>query len=438
MKKILIITYHFPPDSEVGGLRVQKYAKYLPRFNWQPLVLTVKETYYPQKDYDRMRDVSCEVYRTKMLPGLRDTYLGGKKIAGRLLHPISGSTSPVSTESLVSALEKSEPGLRKFIIDFMWMLDDKTGWILPAVFHGFRVARRHSIDTILTTSPPHSVQITGLLLKLILRKRWVIDFRDPWSLILGDSIFARGERRLERLAMKYADTVCTATETVRDYLVKTHSDVPSDKFVCIPNGFDLEDFRDAKPEKNGHFVITYIGDLYAGRSPEVYLQAISELIREKKIDPERIRLKIIGKHIKYVGNKTIEDLLSSYDLNGLTDMMGAVPYGEAIRQMVSSQILVVLSPQNFVHPTKTFEYMASDAHILAFTPPGALADLVRRYPKGHVLSLDDVRGSKAVILECYRQHQNGMDSGSVRKIHPSSLLSEYDRKSLTKTLSAYL
>lgn len=436
MKRVLLISYHFPPDSEVGGLRAQKYAKYLPLYGWKPIVLTVHEKYYPKKDYDRMGDVKCEIHRTDVLPGLRDLYLKAKEIAGRFRKNNARSTADHSPESLSSLQERNEKGIRRFILDLMCLPDDRTGWIMPAVFAALKLIRTHSIDTILTTSPPHSVQITGLCLKLLLRKKWVIDFRDPWSLSLSGSSVHNVEKWLERKVVMHADTVITATDAVRDHLVRSYPELPPEKFVCIPNGFDLEDFRNIRVQRNGIFSITYIGDLYIGRSPEVYLRAVSELMKEKEIDPERIRLKFIGRNVRYVENRPMADLLRKYGLERITDVLDAVPYSEAIRHMQLSDVLVVLSPQNFVHPTKTFEYMACGAYVMAFTPPGTLSELVSRYARGFVIGLDDYEKTKATVRFCYRQKQEGRADPGDSEL--GEYVMSYDRKNLTKQLTQYL
>lgn len=436
MKKVLIITYHFPPDSEVGGLRVQKYAKYLPLFGWKPIVLTVNEKYYPKKDYERLGDISCEIFRTVKVPGLRDIYLSLKKLAGKFLLRRSRPVPSCRAESIPSIEESNMKGIRKMILSFMWLPDDKTGWIVPAFFTAVKLVRRREIDTVITTSPPHSVQITGMLLKFLLRKRWIVDFRDAWSLTVENTPFSGVEKRLEKITVEKADIVITATEHVRDYLLKTYPHLDRNKFKCIPNGFDLEDFQNARPERNGTFSITYLGDFYIGRSPEIYLKAVSALIKEKRIDPEKVRLKFAGINIRYVGARPLAELLSEFGLEKQAVIMDAVSYSAGIRLIKSSDVLVVLSPQSFVQPTKVFEYMAGGGRVIAFTPPGSLADLVAGYPKGYVVDLDDLQGAKRAVMECYEASCNGSEES--REFALPDRLMFYERKNLTRRLTEYL
>ncbi len=436
-KKILIITYHFPPDSDVGGLRVQKYAKYLPLYGWNPLVLTVKETHYPVKDYARMADVTCEVHRTGLLPGLRDLYLMTKEAAGRFLRPLKGRGRAPSGETAPPPANVMGTGLRKLILSLMWLPDDRTGWIVPAVLRAVQIARSHRLDAIMTTSPPHSVQVTGLILKFILRRRWIIDFRDAWSLAVSESVFSGAEEWLERMAVKHADQVITATDSVRSYLTGKYPDLPPGKFVCIPNGFDREDFKLVRPRTDQFFTISYIGDFYYGRSPETYLRALSELIREERLDRKKIRLRFIGK-VRQIGARPLQDMLSEFGLQKSASVEDVIPYTQSIQRMLSSDILMVVSPQTFMQPTKAFEYMACGAYILAFTPPGALADLIKGYPKGCVIGLNDVAHAKEAIMKCYERSLRPGAPSPAEHEAPGVDLSDYERKNLTGKLARCL
>ncbi len=435
MKKVLLISYHFPPDSEVGGLRIQKYAKYLPLYGWTPIVLTVDHKYYPDKDFQRLNDVNCIVSRTSVLPGMRDIYLGLKRITLQRAKPERQKKNG-SSSSITEPRESTMSLWKKFLLNLIWLPDDRTGWIIPALTRGITLARKNKIDAIVTTSPPHSVQLIGLLMKIVMQKRWIVDFRDPWNIPMGgDAGFFRNMNGwLESTVVRNADLVVTATEQVREYLIGSYPSLGAEKFICIPNGYDLDDFRNRKVPTSGLFEISYIGDFYLGRSPETYLQAVSELIRDGIIDKNKIRLRFVGK-VRYYQDRPLEDILSALGIHDVSEIMDIVPYQSAIEYMLSSAVLVVISPQNFMQPMKAFEYMASGSYVLAFTPAGSLADLVNRYSKGFVV--DDLEGAKKAIQSCY--------DGFIRNINnsiPAPELNDYvlsfERRNLTRRLSECL
>jgi len=445
MKKVLIITYHFPPDAEVGGLRVQKFAKYLPLYGWEPLILSVDEKYYPLKDAERNHSINCEVFRTKVFWSPREAYL---KMKG-LFQSISGkakNTQQATVESVgegsVELMDRSVSGLKRFILSLLWLPDDRTGWIVPAVINGFKLIKKYNIKTVVTTSPPHSVQIIGLLLKKILHFRWVVDFRDPWSLQLRDELkfSCRIERWIEKKVIGNADVVLTTSEVInRDY-IKAYPVLFAKKFIYIPNGFDLEDFnlvRSKLDRKEGKFIISYLGEFYQRRTPEVFLRATSDLLKNGMISVEKLQLKFIGK-VRYFGTKSLEDLISELKLSFVTEIIDHVRYLKAIEYMLKSSVLLIFSPQPWALTTKVFEYIATGAYIIAFTPPGALADLVNKYPRGIVVALDDVEEAKKAIMFCYDNFRKLDGNEEHEPLETEDILRDFDRKNLTKQLSQYL
>jgi len=443
-RKVLIISYHFPPDAEVGGLRAQKFAKYLPLFGWTPFVLSVNEKYYCQRDEERCRDLNCLVVRTRILLSLREAYLITKKLIHLCLK--NGRTPQLQSmqhkESELQLHERSVSSLKRFILPFLWVPDDRTGWIIPAVIRGLKLIKKCKIDTILTTSPPHSVQIIGLLLKKISKKTWVVDFRDPWTLSFGKEIrfIHKMHRWLEKKVVEKSDVVITATDLVRQGYMKIFPNLPSKKFVCIPNGFDVEDFDIARKSRSSNqdkFIISYLGEFYLGRTPEFFLKAMSDLTKEGNVAIDRLRIRFIGR-VRQFGGRLLYDLVSELRLSPVTEISDPVPYFKAIEYMVESDVLLVFSPQPFFQPTKVFEYMAARAHIIAFTAPGALADLVSRYPKGIVVDYDDVEGAKKAMNFCYERFLNGEKISELERTRIDNFLLEYERRNLTKQLSAYL
>jgi glycosyltransferase involved in cell wall biosynthesis len=444
-RKVLIISYHFPPDAEVGGLRAQKFAKYLPHYGWQPLVLSVLEKYYPQHDKERCHDVTCEIARTRMLLHPRVAYLKIKeavlRLSGRGRGSQCDSPEPFNNGEL-ELNDRSLPRTKGVILSLLWLPDDRTGWIPPAVLKALNLIRKRNIETVLTTSPPHSVQMIGLILKKLSRRWWVVDLRDPWSLSLDglQSFPYRMQRWLERKVIQNADVIITATDVVRDGYVKAYPDEPPEKFVCIKNGFDIEDFQRTRSERNTDhtkFVMSYLGDFYAGRSPETFLNALSALTRESVIPIDKLKVRFIGK-VRHFGRNSLADIVSELGLSAVTEIMDRVPYMKAIEYMTQSAVLLVLSPQSFYQPTKVFEYMAAGTHMIAFTPAGALADIVNEYPKGKVVAYEDLEGAKKAITYCYEKFLHPEEIGEVKDAETSEILTKYDRRNLTQELSMYL
>jgi glycosyltransferase involved in cell wall biosynthesis len=327
------------------------------------------------------------------------------------------------------------------LVSLLWIPDDRTGWIFPAVKRGLKIAQSREIRTVLTTSPPHSVQLIGLMLKKILKKRWVVDFRDPWSLPYQSDrdLYATVNRWLEKKVIKNADLVIVATEVVRKGYQAAYSG-QAEKVVCIPNGYDHEDFKEArrrqKPESY-KCSISYLGEFYIGRTPEVFLRAVSELVRGGRVPIQKLQIRFVGK-VRNIGRKSLQKLVAEQGLSSVTEILQPVPHHKAIEYMVNSDVLLVFSPQPFFQPTKVFEYMAAGAWVIAFTPPGALADLVGQYSKGIVVGYTDVEAAKEAVLACYEKWMGGKGIVQGEDVQMTELLAQYERKNLTKQLSMYL
>ncbi len=442
MKTILIISYHFPPDSEVGGLRMQKFSKYLPIWGWQPVVLSVNEMYYPQKDEGRCRDIKCRVFRTRMLFSPRDAYLAIKELLLSLLpkkRTRDPKSSDVRKENEITLEDRPLSKVKRFILSLLWLPDDRTGWIVPALIKAVEIIKKYRIETIMTTSPPHSVQITGLLLKKITGCRWIVDFRDPWSLFMKkDNGFSfKMQRWLEGKVFKNADIIITVTEMVKQGYMNLYPNIPAEKFTCIPNGVDSDDFAMSKAglnRRNDKFTISYLGAFYAKRTPEVFLQAMADLVKEYAIPLDGIKLRFAG-DVGYFENQSLEDRVLKLGLSRATEIAEHLPYLKAIELMTTSDVLLIFSPHSFWIPTKVYEYMAARTHIIAFTPPGVLADIVNRYNKGIVVDPGDINETKSAILRCYRAFLNPPEGLDAQDADMAEYLASFERKNLAKKLA---
>ena len=67
MKKVLIITYYWPPSGGAGVQRWLKFVKYLPNLGWEPIIYTVEKGEYPVLDYSLVNDLpsNIKVLKTK-------------------------------------------------------------------------------------------------------------------------------------------------------------------------------------------------------------------------------------------------------------------------------------------------------------------------------------------------------------------------------------
>ena len=170
MKKVLIITYYWPPSGGPGVQRVLKFCKYLPKYGWQPVILTVKDGEYPARD-ETLLSESIDM----------ETHLSDAFSFYSIFNWITGNNS-IPTHQLSKS--KDDTLFTKFARWIRYNLvipDGRIGWYSGAVKKGKELLDSQKFDLIFSSGPPHSVHLIGRKLAKVSHVKWVADFRDPWT-----------------------------------------------------------------------------------------------------------------------------------------------------------------------------------------------------------------------------------------------------------------
>jgi len=409
MRKILIVSYHFPPDASVGGMRPAKFAKYLPQFGWEPIVLTVKERYHPLTDHSKLKDLdpALRAYRTRMLPQPGRLYLG---LNGHVRKPTTGpaSTPPTTTSSTHRGALSS---IKRALGSLECLPDDKQVWIPVAVPIAAKIIRQHKVDTLLTTGPPMSCHVIGLALKALTGCRWVADFRDPWLLERDESplpstTFSRAaEAWLEQKTMLKADSVVFTTDRMQTYLHQRYPFLTT-KTAVIPNGYDPSDFNRGaiRACRTDHdtFTLTHTGTIYQKRSTELLLRCLSDLIHTGRIPRARVRVNFVG------SSPAVRERAIQLDLEDVVTVIDFMKYGECVDLLHRSDVLLLFAQgQPLQIPTKLYDYIAVRKPILVIAEDGATADLASRLPYATVVRPEDHERLEAKLKEMYTEFHSG-------------------------------
>lgn len=445
MKKLLIISYHFPPDNAVGGIRLARFAKHLPKFGWTVSVLTVRDKHREGIDAARLKDIEgIEIFKTAKTTGLRDIYL---KLKATLSGALSGKKISVAelkdnwamrplTKEHVEGERLGGTLKRVFVSLFILLPDEHRTWVLPTAFKAIRLIRQRRFDCIMTSSPPHSTHITGLIIKKLTGVRWVVDFRDPWlediytkpqaiRSGLSDSI----ERWMERIVVKNADMVLTTSTPLRSNMARRYPEKPDGFFVHIPNGIDTDKFNSLKLlEKYNVFTISYLGTIYQTRSPVPVFKAINELLIEGKLKAADIAVELIG-NCKSTNGRPTAEVAREYGLESVVKVRGFIPQNEALKVMRMSHLLLVLAiRQPLAIPAKVYDYIGSGTPILALTEAGATADVIAETGSGRSFLNDEIEAIKDYIRDIIAAYKDG---------HPPAATgaAKYDIISLTEKLA---
>ena len=452
MKKVLIISYHYPPDLAVGAIRPAKFAKNLPHFNIEPIILTVKEKYYEKLDKPEIANnqVSYEIYMTIRFPNFRDIYMFVKTILKKKNSPTQQKNGTpqkrdfngdIIYELPETTIEKLKRYFNSIIV---WLPDDKTGWILPAVLKGLQLFRNKNIDAIYTTGPPHSVHLIGLLLKILTKKNWVADFRDPWigaqkpsfvKSIMSDAI----ENWLEKQVVSKCDHVVSVTPEMTEMFQNRYPNIKKEKFKTIYNGYDSEELEQYKKlKKYDKITFTYAGSFYLGRDPEFFLNALRNLIDEGQVQSDKIQVRFIG-NCRYLYDKSIEDIVEQIGLSNIVNFVDHIPRNEVLAEMAKSHILLLLAPdQPLQIPGKIYEYMGLDSYILAICGNGATANILEQYEKAYTVHPDDKKKLSESLSMIFSLAENENSRNSRPLVVNSEQKKFLERSHLTQKLTVLL
>ena len=414
VRRLLLITYYFPPSGGPGVQRALKFARYLPAFGWEPTVLTVRpeSAAYPDLDPTLSREIppDLRLERTRAW----DPYA----LYARLQGKPKGET--VGVGFLGEAEMSRTQRLARWLRANVFLPDARVGWVPFAIHRGRALIEGGGYDAVVTTGPPHSAHLAGWALSERYGLPWLADFRDPWTDIsyyrdLPMTAPARRlDARLERAVLEAADEVVAVSPSLQARLrQKASTDVR-----LLPNGFDEADFEGVDVRRDAAFVLTYTGNLPAQQDPAALWAALRRL-RDEEAVPE-LKLRLVGNVDPVV--------LASIRQAGWGDRLERIPYvphAEAIKYMRRGALLLLcinrVEGAESIVTGKLYEYLASSRPVLAVGPVGGdAAAVLAETSAGRMFDYDDADGVAAFIRRHYAAWEEGSpeagaDEGAARR-----------------------
>ena len=419
MKKVLIITYYWPPAGGPGVQRVLKFAKYLPDFGWQPIILTVRKGNFPSVDTELEKEIpeSCKVFKTDIFEPFE------------FYNSLKGNSSKEKIPTFVLNKSKNEKLIDKairWIRANVFVPDAKIGWIKHMVNEGSKIINIEKPDLIFSSSPPHSLQIGAMKLAAKTNLPWVADFRDPWT----DAFWQKDIRRIpfsiyrdknyEKSVLNSANSIITISKSIaKDFEKNTHT-----KVNTISNGFDEDDFRYTK-KRNPKFSICYTGTLGKDQSLSGFIKSLESLPGNIK---ENTDINFIGSF-----HPTIMDMISASQTKSIFHIKDSVLHSESTRLISNADMLLLIIPDTKnnkgILTGKIFEYLATKNPILGYGPiDGDAAEILNQTNCGKMF--EHVSNSSKYILETFNTWEKHIP------FNPNGdLINQYSRKSLTQVLS---
>ena len=430
MKRVLIISYYWPPTGGSGVQRWVKFAKYLPAEGWQPVIYTPENPEQLAVDASLEAEVpaDAEVIRRRIV----EPYEMYKKLLRKSGHSKEAvEVNPVNAQNK-SFLQK----VAMWIRGNFFRPDPRCLWIRPSVKFLKEYLKEHPVDLIVSTGPPQSMHLIGRKLAKETGLPWIADFRDPWTKIFYfkhlqmTRATVKWHKKMEKKVLDEASVVVAVSPLVQqEFQAMTQTPVE-----LITNGFDECDFTAKKcTEANGgadsNFVITHTGLFAADGNPTVLWNVLAEKCSNDENFRKLMKIRIVGKTDEQI-LKSIEDA----GLNGNLEDMGYQPHGVAVEQQRKASLLILplrKEPEyKAVLPGKLFEYLASWRPVLGIgQTDGAMSMILNNTKTGVVLNWDDKKSIEKYLDICWKDHLEGKLSVEDADI------SQFTRRNLTRRMA---
>ena len=430
MKRVLVISYYWPPTGGSGVQRWVKFAKYLPAEGWQPVIYTPENPEQLAVDTSLESEVpqEAEIVKTHIIEPY-ELYRKFLKKSGHAQEAVE--VNPVNAQNK-SFLQKAAMWVR----GNFFRPDPRCLWIRPSVRFLKNYLKEHPVDLIVSTGPPQSMHMIGRRLALETGLPWVADFRDPWTKIFYFKHLSmtratkRWHKKMEKKVLDDASVVVAVSPLVQqEFQAMTQTPVE-----LITNGFDECDFpsgryveADGGPDKD--FVITHTGLFAADGNPTMLWKVLADKCRTNEEFAKALRIKLVG--------KTDKQIVESIDAAGLTSTlidMGYQPHAEAIEQQRRASLLILplrKEPEyKAVLPGKLFEYLASWRPVLGIgQTDGAMSMILNSTKTGLVLDWEDESSISRFIELCWHNHLAG------KLTVEDADISQFTRRNLTRRMA---
>lgn len=408
MKRVLIISYYWPPTGGSGVQRWVKFAKYLPSEGWQPVIYTPENPEQLAIDESLAAEIPAEVevIKTRIV----EPYEIYKKLLRKSGHSKEAvEVNPVNAQNK-SFLQK----VAMWVRGNLFRPDPRCMWIGPSVRFLKKYLKEHPVDLIVSTGPPQSMHLIGRRLALETGLPWIADFRDPWTKIFYFkhlSMTPGTERWHKKMEKKVLDDTSVVV-AVSPLVQQEFQAMTSTRVELITNGFDECDFaaepcHEAEGGSDNEFCVTHTGLFAADGNPTVLWEVLAEKCASDNAFRKALKIKLIG--------KTDDSILTALNEAGLSECVkniGYLPHSEAVEQQRNASLLILplrKEPEyKAVLPGKLFEYLASRRPVLGIgQKDGAMAMILNETKTGVVLDWEDKDAIAQFIDSCWKKHLAG-------------------------------
>ncbi|PID30108.1 MAG: hypothetical protein CSB55_00355 [Candidatus Cloacimonadota bacterium] len=426
MKKVLVVTYYWPPAGGPGIQRILKFVKYLRDFGFEPVILTVKNGDYPVKDGELFSEIPSVLKIYKMF--IPEPYSLYKKFMG------IDQKSGFDKGTVFGGRKKS---FKHKIVDFIraniFVPDAKSFWIPGGILKGIRIVKKEKCSAVISTSPPYSAGVIASGVSFFTGIPWIFDCRDPWGSYQNKKMRIRFADKFDDFLKNFCSSVCFK-QTLAWKGIKKSFPCSGDKDVWIPNGFDFDLPRAyVKPESN-KFDLVYAGSFYTRRYPARFTEILKEIIKENSFIRDNLRLCFIG--------RIDEESKASFRKNFPCDMLSFesyVPHNILTEKLKSASALWIvmddLPEAKDIVAGKTCEYLGYMKPILACLPENSETEkIIAETGSGVRIPVENKEETERLLTGIMKALEEGK---SPMKFNHEKI-SAYHRRFLTERLAVIL
>jgi glycosyltransferase involved in cell wall biosynthesis len=360
MKNLLIINFFHSSQRDVGAIRTQRFAQYLPTFGWKPYILT-------------------------KLPSKRISGQTYTELENTFYVPTIPLNKPFHIESLI--------------------------WIPLMLKKAVEILRKIQIEVLLISCPPFHQAMAGVLLKKWFGTKLVIDYRDAWGLnpyrqrlISFRRFVLQGDKLLEHYLLRKTNLLIVSHQKMKERYLRQFNFLKG-RIEVVYNGFDPEKIKSLQEALFSQFTILHLGNFYAKqktRDPNLFLSATQRVISEKKIPTGQFQVLFIGDRYSEV-----EEMITNKELSAYVSCLDRVSHDAAMEYLNKSHVLLLIETLD-VMTTKVYEYLATGKPVLCLVRQGGeLEGFIRKFsPEAYILA-NNVDRIKEAIESCFEAYQAG-------------------------------
>lgn len=421
-KKVLILTYYWPPSGGTGVQRWLHFSRYLQALGWDPIIYTPSNPEAPVQDESLMAFVPKDIHVIKRdIWEPTQLYLKLTGNAGKQLHT-----------GFLQEKSGSKPSLTKRFS--MWLRanifipDAKMAWIKPSTKYLAAFLEEQEVVAIISTGPPHSLHLIARNLKRKTNLPWIADFRDPWTQIDWFEQLPltkwglRLHQKLEQSVFKEADELVVVSRDMQQQMEKLAGRKPT----LISNGFAPEDFSHFEKKQDPYFTILHTGSINKDRNPTALWASLSSYVKSNPEFAQKLRIRLIG-----ALDTSVKEDLARYDLLQFTHFENFVPHERVLEELAACSLLLLplnnVKSQKGIVTGKLFEYLASQQAILAVGPKDGDAAAILKEQEGTMMIDFDTEVPWLDAINLAQVH-----------IDRTKTLSPYSRQELAKEMHRLL